>query len=152
MARTPCIGICSTAIGDEVCRGCKRFAQEVIDWNAYSEAEKLAVLKRLDTLMVQTVQTRFEIFDSRRLLERMRYQQIRIDEQRNPYCWLFELLRVGAGQIDRLADYGVAVKAPWQHDDLTTLKAHIDKDYFERSCAYYQRYILPGQRAAEMAK
>ncbi|MDC1160500.1 DUF1289 domain-containing protein, partial [Luminiphilus sp.] len=24
--RTPCIGVCSTGVGDVVCRGCKRFA------------------------------------------------------------------------------------------------------------------------------
>ena len=34
--RTPCIGVCSTGIGDAVCRGCKRFTHEVIDWNGYS--------------------------------------------------------------------------------------------------------------------
>lgn len=30
---TPCIGICSTVYGDEVCRGCKRRYREIIDWN-----------------------------------------------------------------------------------------------------------------------
>ncbi len=30
---TPCIGICSTVYGDEVCRGCKRRFKEIIDWN-----------------------------------------------------------------------------------------------------------------------
>ena len=28
--RTPCVGICSTTYGDDVCRGCKRFSFEVI--------------------------------------------------------------------------------------------------------------------------
>jgi predicted Fe-S protein YdhL (DUF1289 family) len=36
---TPCIGVCSTGIGDVVCRGCKRYAQEVIHWNGYSEQQ-----------------------------------------------------------------------------------------------------------------
>ncbi|MEC7008614.1 MAG: DUF1289 domain-containing protein, partial [Pseudomonadota bacterium] len=31
--KTPCIGVCSTGIGDSVCRGCKRFSHEVIHWN-----------------------------------------------------------------------------------------------------------------------
>lgn len=36
--RTPCIGICSTtSLGDRVCRGCKRYAAEVIDWNSCDE-------------------------------------------------------------------------------------------------------------------
>ncbi|MEM9624509.1 MAG: DUF1289 domain-containing protein, partial [Pseudomonadota bacterium] len=33
--RTPCVGICSTTYGDLVCRGCKRFAHEIVQWNAY---------------------------------------------------------------------------------------------------------------------
>ena len=45
--RTPCIGVCSTGIGDAVCRGCKRFAHEVIDWNGYSQAQKQAIDARL---------------------------------------------------------------------------------------------------------
>ena len=38
--KTPCIGVCSTGIGDSVCRGCKRFSHEVIDWNSYSQEQK----------------------------------------------------------------------------------------------------------------
>ena len=32
-ASTPCLGICSTTYGDDVCKGCKRFVHEVISWN-----------------------------------------------------------------------------------------------------------------------
>ena len=38
--KTPCIGVCSTVFGDDVCRGCKRFQHEVIQWNSYSDPEK----------------------------------------------------------------------------------------------------------------
>ncbi|MEL0243196.1 MAG: DUF1289 domain-containing protein [Gammaproteobacteria bacterium] len=44
--RTPCVGICSTTYGDEVCRGCKRFYFEVINWNKYDEDEKDAIWTR----------------------------------------------------------------------------------------------------------
>ncbi|MCA4075779.1 DUF1289 domain-containing protein, partial [Pseudomonas kurunegalensis] len=30
--KTPCVGLCSTVYGDTVCRGCKRFHHEVINW------------------------------------------------------------------------------------------------------------------------
>jgi len=46
--KTPCIGICSTVYGDEICRGCQRTYQEVIQWNALSEEEKLKILKRIE--------------------------------------------------------------------------------------------------------
>jgi hypothetical protein len=32
--KTPCVGLCSTVYGDLVCRGCKRFHHEVINWIA----------------------------------------------------------------------------------------------------------------------
>ena len=47
--RSPCIGICSTDLGDPVCRGCHRTADEVIRWNiSMSEDEKAHIKKRLD--------------------------------------------------------------------------------------------------------
>ena len=37
---TPCVGICSTAIGDDVCRGCARTFDEISFWGELSQAEK----------------------------------------------------------------------------------------------------------------
>ncbi len=44
---TPCIGICSTAIGDDVCIGCGRTFTEVNDWNTLSDEEKIKINERL---------------------------------------------------------------------------------------------------------
>ena len=49
-AGSPCIGVCSTTYGDLVCRGCHRFAHEVSEWNGYSDAQRVAVRRRLDQL------------------------------------------------------------------------------------------------------
>ena len=46
---SPCVGICSTVYGDEVCLGCGRTDEEVTQWNRYSDEEKKAVLARLKT-------------------------------------------------------------------------------------------------------
>lgn len=45
---SPCIGYCSTALGDAVCLGCGRTQQEVDGWVSMSEDEKQAVWKRLE--------------------------------------------------------------------------------------------------------
>ncbi len=37
---TPCIGVCSTAIGDDVCRGCARTFGAISFWGELSQAEK----------------------------------------------------------------------------------------------------------------
>lgn len=44
---TPCIGICSTSLGDEVCIGCGRTFDEVRLWNTLSDPEKIAINTRL---------------------------------------------------------------------------------------------------------
>ena len=50
---TPCAGRCSTVFGDLVCRGCRRFNHEVIQWNTYSAEQRLMVWKRLDSQLDQ---------------------------------------------------------------------------------------------------
>lgn len=45
---SPCIGICSsTNVGDDICIGCGRTAQEVIDWNTYPDEQKIQINLRL---------------------------------------------------------------------------------------------------------
>ena len=45
---TPCIGYCSTALGDDMCRGCGRTATEVDGWIFLNDAEKAAVWDRIE--------------------------------------------------------------------------------------------------------
>lgn len=44
---SPCIGYCSTALGDAICRGCGRTFEEVTFWNVYSDEQKAAIMARL---------------------------------------------------------------------------------------------------------
>lgn len=142
--KTPCIGICSTGIGDSVCRGCKRFSHEVIDWNAYSYEQKLIIAERLENFLAQVVQLHFEILDPELLLDQVKHQQILFKPEQNPYCWLFDLLRAGASQIPDLSVYGVKLKQSSFHFSLPEIRDQIDKDFYALSCAYYERYIAPG--------
>ena len=50
---TPCVGRCSTVFGDLVCRGCRRFNHEVIQWNTYTAEQRSMVWKRLDAQLDQ---------------------------------------------------------------------------------------------------
>jgi len=142
--KTPCIGVCSTGIGDSVCRGCKRFAHEVIDWNAYDQRERLLIVQRLETFLVQVVQLRIEILDEAQLLRQIQHQQIRFNRDQDPHCWVFQLLRAGASQIPDPALFGLRVKPEWQGTPLTEVRDQIDRDYYELSCAHYERFIEPG--------
>ena len=44
---TPCIAICSTSQGDELCKGCGRTFDEVQHWPAMSPVEKRATWRRI---------------------------------------------------------------------------------------------------------
>lgn len=44
---SPCIGVCSTSLGDEVCMGCGRTFDEVRLWNTLPDHQKQAINLRL---------------------------------------------------------------------------------------------------------
>ena len=46
-ADTPCIAICSTSQGDEVCKGCGRTFEEVQHWLSMSPVEKRGTWRRI---------------------------------------------------------------------------------------------------------
>ncbi|MDD2923913.1 DUF3717 domain-containing protein [Rhodoferax sp.] len=46
---TPCIAICSTSQGDEVCKGCGRSFAEVQYWTQMTPVEKRATWRRITT-------------------------------------------------------------------------------------------------------
>lgn len=147
--KTPCVGVCSTGIGDSVCRGCKRFAHEVIDWNAYNQSEKRLIVERLARFLDQVVSYYLEVVDERLLLEQIRHQQIRFREEQSPCTWVFDLLKAGATQIQDLRPYGLRLAAGGQGMTLAAIRDAIDRDFYTLSCAHYERYVLPGLPSAE---
>ena len=142
--RTPCIGVCSTGVGDLVCRGCKRFAHEVIDWNGYSPEQKRAIDSRLDTFLAKCVANKFRITDLSLLRWQLEVQQIRIQAQHDPYCHVFALLKAGANQIISPEQYGFEVLPPHRDKALSLLRDEIDEEFWILSAAHYDRYIATG--------
>ncbi len=141
---TPCVGICSTGIGDDVCRGCKRFAHEIIDWNLYSDKERALIAKRLESFLVTVVGHKLVVVDAQRLKLQLQHQQIAFNERQDPHCWAFALLKAGASQVADLDIYGLAKTHLWQDVTLVEIRDAIDKDFYTLSCAHYERYIAPG--------
>ncbi|MCP8898377.1 DUF1289 domain-containing protein [Gilvimarinus xylanilyticus] len=146
--KTPCVGVCSTGIGDSVCRGCKRFAHEVIHWNAYSEDQRRVIASRLETYLTQVVANHIAVIDQALLLTQIRHQQIQFNPDQSPECWAFDLLRAGASQINDLAVYGLQLQPGSRALTLVAIRDDIDRDFYALSCAYYERYIAPGLTSA----
>jgi len=150
--KTPCIGVCSTGIGDSVCRGCKRFAHEVINWNAYTEEQKRIVDARLAQFLAQCVANRISITDHSLLAWQLDTQNVRHNPDHDPHCWVFALLKAGAGQIEDPAEFGFAVNLVHRHLPLAELREQIDAEYYELSGAHYERYhLLPDLFGREQA-
>lgn len=47
---SPCIGRCSTSLGDAVCLGCGRTAEEVDQWLRLDEEQKRLIWERVNTM------------------------------------------------------------------------------------------------------
>ncbi len=141
--KTPCVGLCSTVYGDVVCRGCKRFHHEVINWNSYSDEEKRAVWTRLEVLLVQVMTAKLEVFDERRLRGQLEQRQIRFVPQQSPYCWAYQLIARGARVINQLEAYGMVLLPEFRDWALPELRDAIDREFFLLSEAHYERYIAP---------
>ena len=140
--KTPCIGVCSTGIGDSVCRGCKRFAHEVIAWNSYTPAQKEVVDRRLSEFLSQCVSNKLQVTDSALLQWQLQVQQISYTPHHDEYCWVFSLIKAGASQIVNTAEYGFEVDLAYRATPLAELREQIDREFYILSEAHYDRYML----------
>ena len=146
---TPCIGICSSGIGDSVCRGCMRFAHEVNDWNAFSETERGLVLARLDTFLRQVMANWVEIFDAGLVAEALRRYRVVCDPARDPHRWLYDLLRRCASRIGDPVHCGFRLRPQAGVENLMQLSRIIERDWLALSIAHYERYVEPGLRRSQ---
>lgn len=140
--KTPCIGVCSTGIGDSVCRGCKRFAHEVIDWNSYTLEQKQVVDRRLGDFLSQCVRNKLRVTDKALLQWQLQVQQVDYVAHYDEYCWVYSLIKAGASQIDHSSDYGFETDLSYRQLPLAKLRELIDSEFFILSQAHYDRYIL----------
>jgi predicted Fe-S protein YdhL (DUF1289 family) len=50
-ATSPCIGYCTTVLGDDVCRSCLRTFEEITLWVEMKDEERCAVNQRIADLI-----------------------------------------------------------------------------------------------------
>lgn len=105
---TPCVGVCSTTVGDAVCRGCQRHLDEIRDWFGYDEAERRRRIDELDALRVQAAASLLRVDDEALLNAQLARHRIRVRPEQPPLSRAVELLRVGRERIQDLSRYGLA--------------------------------------------
>ena len=135
---TPCLGICSTTYGDSVCKGCKRFVHEVIDWNKFNSNEKELVNTRLEEFKIIVLRNRFLVSDQDLLAAKLKENAIRFNNTLDPLTWIFDLLRASGTQELDLDQFGIKTLIS---EALPTIREQINKEFLELSEAHYDRYF-----------
>lgn len=137
--KTPCVGICSTGIGDNVCRGCKRYGHEVIHWNSYTEDEKSLVEGRLVALLTQIVSNKINIFDEGLMMCQLKVQPVDLPAHRNLFCQAYVMIKAGVSQIRDSKAFGFTVMPEFQGLSLANICRDIDQEFYLLSQAHFDR-------------
>ena len=137
---TPCVGICSTTFGDLVCRGCKRFSHEIVDWNSYDDSQKEIIWERLERIKEQVVGQIVRCKDEKLFQSAIEAQKINEQQEHQAtYVLLQRLVR----HSKELSFAGLENASPdhkgneEEIDSLVTLQ-QIDKEIVLRSRAFYE--------------
>ena len=135
---TPCLGICSTTFGDEVCKGCKRFSHEIVSWTKYSLEEREIVNDRLEKFKVQILEQRFEIIDRDLFETKLEEKAINFNHSLDPLTWIFDLFRAAGSQSFDIEGFGIKQLSEF---DSKTIRDEINKELLELSEAHHERYF-----------
>ncbi len=135
---TPCLGICSTTFGDEVCKGCKRFSHEIVSWTKYSLEEREIVNDRLEKFKVQILEQRFEIIDRHLFETKLEEKAINFNHSLDPLTWIFDLFRAAGSQSFDIEGFGIKQLREF---DSKTIRDEINKELLELSEAHHERYF-----------
>ena len=116
---TPCAGRCSTVFGDSVCRGCRRFSHEVIQWNGYSETERMAVWARLDAQLDQILVPMLALADLQKVEQFIQSKRVRVLSTASKGRLLYQALKICEKNKNLADESGLGiqstqVKAIWQ--------------------------------------
>ena len=141
--RTPCIGVCSTTYGDDICRGCRRFRHEITSWINYSDSEKNIINRRLEKFKVTVLEEKFLVADIDKFKVALNQSKIGFNQDLEPICWVFDLFRSLNTEDLNLKDFGLAIQKEFANIPLPQLKEDVNKEFYELSLAHYQRYIQP---------
>jgi predicted Fe-S protein YdhL (DUF1289 family) len=129
------VGICSTTYGDLVCRGCKRFAHEIDQWNGYAQDQRTLVWERLFNLREGAFLSHARITDSDRLLQRAEGFHIADLDALGEVNVAYELIR-RAGRESDFESLGIEPLTPAA--TAADLYQRIEQELYERSVARYE--------------
>ena len=138
---TPCIGICSTTFGDDVCKGCKRFSYEITNWGKFSDEERAVVNSRLEQFKVNILEEKFTITDRNLFESKMNEFSINFNSSLEPLTWIFDLLRASSNNDLILSDFGVEILPKFSNLSLVDLRDLINEEMLQLSEAHFYKFF-----------
>mgnify|MGYP001224935405 FL=1 len=138
---TPCIGICSTTFGDDVCKGCKRFSHEITNWGKFSTDEREVVNSRLEQFKTIILEEKFTISDSELFESKMNEFSINFNSSLEPITWIFDLLRASSNKDLNVNDFGVEILPAFSDLSLIELRDLINQEMLQLSEAHYYKFF-----------
>ena len=138
---TPCIGICSTTFGDDVCKGCKRFSHEITNWGKFSSDERAVVNSRLEQFKTTILEEKFSISDSELFESKMNEFSINFNSSLDPITWIFDLLRASSNKDLNVNDFGVEILPAFSDLSLIELRDLINQEMLQLSEAHYYKFF-----------
>lgn len=108
---TPCAGRCSTVFGDSVCRGCRRFNHEVINWNAYSSDQHSVVWHRLDAQLDQILVPMLPFANLQHVEGFVLSKRVRLREDASKGRKLYHALKICEKNKSFTDESGLGIKA-----------------------------------------
>ncbi len=138
---TPCIGICSTTFGDDVCKGCKRFSHEITNWGKFSTDERAVVNSRLEQFKTTILEEKFSISDSELFESKMNEFSINFNSSLEPITWIFDLLRASSNKDLNVNDFGIEILPAFSDLSLIELRDLINQEMLQLSEAHYYKFF-----------
>ena len=138
---TPCIGICSTTFGDDVCKGCKRFSHEITNWGKFSTDERAVVNSRLEQFKTTILEEKFTISDSELFESKMNEFSINFNSSLDPITWIFDLLRASSNKDLNVNDFGGEILPAFSDLSLIELRDLINQEMLQLSEAHYYKFF-----------
>ncbi|MBA2777616.1 DUF1289 domain-containing protein [Halomonas kenyensis] len=132
---SPCVGLCSTTLGDPVCRGCQRTDEEITAWPGLSVRQRENRMAELDSLRVRVAGRFLRVVDEARLEEQMRRHRIRYRADQPALSRAVELLRVGRDRIREIGHYGLEPAAGAAGYSAAELHARMSEQLLEEASA-----------------
>ncbi len=135
---TPCIGVCSTIYGDDICRGCHRSYDEIIEWNALSLAKKSSILDRLEKLQIKHCSAYLHVSNKKLLLTQLNKLNIRFRDNCDPIALAYQLFRQDTSNISlgNLQDFGICLNKNLEishEESLNNIITKIDEAVYKDS-------------------